>query len=347
MRELPGPGTGQVPTDAQVQALLDAAEQAARAGYFKLTIVLDPRTRVRIDARFGKAKILHLDEAKAAKVMGGKERALRPDKSEALLRVIGIMNADGTISAKNAKKYKQVSHLVELCRPAWERIGATRTIDADHPIRVFDLGCGNSYLTFVIAEALRLVEIPARLHGIDARGDVIARSRSRAEQMGRPDITFEISTIHNATFTDDETLGGVPDLVLALHACDTATDEALARAIAAGCPEIFCAPCCQRELAGQLETAPVPAVLRQGRLKHDYAAMLTDALRVELLEACGYIVDTVEFVGSTHTPKNLLIRAHRRHPMALPDRVHWRLGEFTATCERLGVMPTALTLLRP
>ena len=91
--------------------------------------------------------------------MGGKQRVLRPDRSAALLQAIGIMNADATISARNAKKYKQVNHLVELCRPTWEKLAANRTIanrtiDAAHPLRIVDLACGNSYLAFVLLEAL-------------------------------------------------------------------------------------------------------------------------------------------------------------------------------------------------
>ncbi|MEM6992581.1 MAG: SAM-dependent methyltransferase [Myxococcota bacterium] len=338
----PGPDGGGPPSDAQLEALLVAAEQAAREGKVKQTLVLDDSTRVRVDARFGKAKVQRLDEGRIAKVMGGKERALRPDTSGELLRVIGIMNADGSISAKNAKKYKQVCHLVELCRPAWERVASQRTVDADHPLRVVDLGCGNSYLTFVVAEALRLAEIPARLHGVDVRADVIERSRERATALSMSNMSFAVASIGDAVLDHD----GPPDLVLALHACDTATDEALAQAITAGAGEIFVAPCCQRELASQLSASPVRAMLRQGLLKQDYAATLTDALRVELLEACGYIVDTVEFVASAHTPKNLLIRAHRRHPGTPIDRQRWRLDRVSETCTALGVDPTALRLLR-
>lgn len=341
-----GPGTGVATSPEAMKALLAAAEAAAEEGHVKHTLVLDDSTRVRIDARYGKAKILQLDAQTATKVMGGKERSLRPDTSGPLLRAIGIMNADGSISAKNAKKYKQVSHLVELCRPAWERVASHRTIDDTHPLRVLDLGCGNSYLTFVLAEALRLAEIPSRLHGIDARHDVIERSQERATQLKMDNVRFTVSTIAEADLGDSASKEDVPpDLVLALHACDTATDEAIDRAVRAGANEIFLAPCCQREVASQLEHSPVRALVRQGLLKREYAATLTDALRVEMLEACGYIVDTVEFVGSSHTPKNLLIRAHRRWPGTPVLREKWQLQRVADTCESLGARPTALGLL--
>ena len=342
---VPGPGAGASVTDEQLDALVDVAARQAGEGRVKQTLILDERTRVRIDARYGKAKVQHLDDDRLAKVMGGKERALRPDDSGALLRAIGIMNPDGSISAKNAKKYKQVCHLVELCRPAWERVAARRPLDDAHPLRVLDLACGNSYLTFVMAEALRLEGIAARLHGIDARQDVVERSRARAETLSMPHVTFDVAPIREVDLNAVEPLGGPPDIVLALHACDTATDEALAQTIQAGTAEIYCAPCCHRELSTQLEHAPVRALLGQGLLKRDYAATLTDALRVELLEHCGYVVDTVEFVASTHTPKNLLIRAHRRHPDAILDPERWRLARMADKCRELGVHPTALRLL--
>jgi SAM-dependent methyltransferase len=346
---LEGPGAGTA-DEASVAALLTAAEAAAAEGRVKQTLVLDEHRRVKVDARHGRGTVVALDEARARKVMGGKDRALRPDASAPLLRVIGIMNADGTISADSAKKYKQVNHFVELCRPVWERLVAQREVSASAPLRVLDLGCGNGYLGFVLAEALRLAEIPVRLHGVDRRADVIAQCRVRAEALGQAGSSFEEASIADADPT--AALGGAPDLVVALHACDTATDDALALAVRSGASSILAAPCCQHELAEQLRhaeaaaaAAPVPALVRCSILRQGYAADLTDALRVELLEACGYHVDAIEFVGSQHTPKNLLLRAHRRHPGAPVDPARWRLDRVRERCEALGVRPRLLTAL--
>lgn len=346
---LEGPGAG-AGDEASVAALLSAAEAAAAEGRVKQTLVLDEQRRVRVDARHGRGTVLALDEARARKVMGGKDRALRPDASAPLLRVIGIMNADGSISADNAKKYKQVNHFVELCRPVWERLVAGRAVTEAAPLRVLDLGCGNGYLDFVLTEALRLAEVPVRLHGVDRRADVIAQCRARAEALGQAGSSFQEASI--AEVDPVRALGGVPDLVVALHACDTATDDALALAVRAGASSILAAPCCQHELAEQLErveagvaAAPVPALLRHSILRRDYAAGLTDALRVELLEACGYHVDAIEFVGSQHTPKNLLLRAHRRHPGTPVDPARWRLDRVRERCEPLGVRPRLLAAL--
>lgn len=351
-RVLEGPGLGTPPTEA-VDTLLAAAEVAASEGRTKHTLVLDDHRRVRIDARYGKAKVVTLDDTRVKKVMGGKNKALRPDDSADLLRVIGIMNADGTISARNAKKYKQVNHFVELCRPVWKRLLEHRPATAEEPLRVLDLGCGNGYLGFVLAEALRLAKTPLRLHGVDRREDVVTHCRERTEKLGREGLSFEQAEIAKLDLAATP-LGGTPDLVVALHACDTATDDALALAIGSGARSILAAPCCQRELSAQLDdakgetaraVAPVSALLRCSLLRREYGSQLTDALRVELLEACGYTVDAIEFVGGEHTPKNLLLRAHRRHPGATLDPTRWQLAAVRARCDALGVEPTLLTSL--
>jgi len=328
-----------------VTALLARATTAAQAGRVKQTYVLDARTRLSVDARHGAGKLIELDDTRVDKMMGGKERALRPDTSGELLRAIGIMNADGTISAKHAKKYKQVSHFVELCRPIWAGLARLRTIDASAPLRVVDLGCGNGYLTFVIAEALRLESLPARIVGIDLRDDVIVRCRERAEQLGWTELSFERTAIADASQLA-ALLGGPPDLVIALHACDTATDDALALAIEAAAPAILAAPCCQHELASQLHArttaALSPAIAAHGLLLQDFAATLTDALRIDVLTALGWSVDTLELVDPTHTPKNLLVRAQLRGHVV--DR--GVLTPIRTRCDALGVAPRLLSRLR-
>jgi hypothetical protein len=349
-------GPGSVAADAFEPAfasLLTHAEFAAAAGRVKQTFVIDEHRRLELDVRHGQIKQRTIDDSTVDKLMGGKQRVLRPDRSAALLQAIGIMNADATISARNAKKYKQVNHLVELCRPTWEKLAAQRRVDADHPLRIVDLACGNSYLAFVLLEALRLIELPARLLGVDRRDDVITSSSERAAAVGFGDrsefMAIELEALDPAQL--NAALGGPVDLALALHACDTATDAALALAIGSGASAILAVPCCQAELARQLrEGAPlgellVPALVEQGLLRRSLGDLLTDALRIELLEACGYVVTALEFVDSEHTPKNLLIRAHRRHS-GPADRKAWKLEPIEQRCRRLDVEPMLLRLLR-
>lgn len=342
-------GDGAVPDAAAITGLLERALAAADAGRVKQTWIIDADTRVLVDARHGGGKPIAHDPERVTKQMGGKDRALRPDRSQALLQVIGIMNPDGTISAKHAKKYKQISHFVELCRPTWDGLRSQRDFAAE-PLRVLDLGCGNGYLTFVMTEALRLAELPARLHGVDVREDLIDRCRERAGTLGYDELAFSCTPIADVQQAA-ALLGGAPDLVVALHACDTATDDALALAIEAGARAILVAPCCQHELAGQLATAagrdgdgPLrwsPAMQRHSLLRQDFAATLTDALRIDVLEALGWSVDTLEFVDDSHTPKNLLLRARLRG--SVRDR-----GTLTAVrqrCAALGVAPRLLSRL--
>ncbi|MCA9701158.1 MAG: SAM-dependent methyltransferase, partial [Myxococcales bacterium] len=320
-------------------------------GLVKLTVVVDDRHRLEVDARHGHLKARVLDDETVAKIMGGKDRSLRPDGSAALLRAIGIMNADGSISARSAKKYKQVNHLVELCRPVWEALLAGRGDRSE--LRIVDLACGNSYLSFVLLEALRLERVPARLLGVDLREDVIETSRARAAEIGMGEqahfLATRLESLRRETI--EAALGGPADLAISLHACDTATDAALDLALAAEVRAILCVPCCQAELARQLEAASgasglealPPALLDQGLLRRHLGEVLTDALRVEVLEAWGYQVSVVEFVDSAHTPKNLLLRA-------LPGRGRSAAARATALaaverrCEALGVRPRLLQL---
>ncbi|MEZ4429576.1 MAG: SAM-dependent methyltransferase [Nannocystaceae bacterium] len=349
-RIVAGPASADVEVVAAALADLEAtALEEARAGRVKQTFVIDARRSVVIDARHGKARVRELDDAAIHKRMGGKDRLLRPDRSAELLRVIGIMNADGTISTKRARKYKQVNHLIELCRPTWEHLKSHQAIGEGRPLRVLDLACGNATLSFLLAEALRLEGLPLRLHGVDVREPLIARARARAEALELPQLSFAVGTIAAAARSVVDVLGGPPDLVLALHACDTATDEALDLAIRAGAGAILAAPCCQRELAAQLEGAdlrvPTPAIARHGLLRRAHGEVLTDALRVEALAACGYDTTTLEFVASEHTAKNLLIRALRRRPGQPVERERWRLGPLLERRRALAVRPTLLALL--
>jgi SAM-dependent methyltransferase len=177
------------------------------------------------------------------------------------------------------------------------------------PLHVADLGCGNAYLTFAAYRWLTADRgLDVRLTGVDIRDDQRARNTELARKLGWEErVTFTASTIMDAQ------LPHPPDLVLALHACDTATDEALARAVGWGARWVLAAPCCHHDLATQLRQASPPppyhALTRHGILRERYADVLTDALRAALLRRAGYRVEVVEFIESRHTPRNLLLRA--------------------------------------
>ena len=270
------------------------------------------------------------------------------DFSAELLRTIGLANADGSISAQNAKKLKQTRHLVELFRPTLQ---ALRSVEArtgsandspNRPIRILDLASGNAYLSFVLADALRAAAWEAEIHGIERRPELVKQSNERAKQLGFPSVNFSEGAVIGAK----SPFSSPPDLVAALHACDTATDEAIAVGIRLEARSIFVAPCCQAELAAQLraqKAGPTPGIAHHGLLTREYGSVLTDAIRVEVLDACGYDVDVVEFVDPEHTPKNRLLRATRRaDPTPRPGRT---LEAVQARCAALGVTPKILELV--
>ncbi|PZG07683.1 methyltransferase [Micromonospora craterilacus] len=213
------------------------------------------------------------------------------------------------------------------------------------PLRVVDLGCGNAYLTFAAYRYLAQLGLDVELVGVDVREDQRRRNTELAERLGWAErVRFVAGTIADAVVEP------APDLVLALHACDTATDEALARAVRWGARWVLAAPCCHHDIAAQLRTRPAPApyelLTRQGILRERFADVLTDALRAGLLRLHGYRAEVVEFVDSAHTPRNLLIRA-RRTDSAPTDAQRTEYRELVAQWQVTPRLETLLTQLPP
>jgi SAM-dependent methyltransferase len=218
----------------------------------------------------------------------------------------------------DADKRRQVDAFLRVLAPVVDRALA-RAAAADRPLHVVDLGCGNAYLTFAAHRYLTgRVAGPAeergvRTVGVDVRPDMVQRNAALADRLAMPGLQFQVGAIDDA----DPGLAQV-DVVLALHACDTATDDALARAVRWQAPLVLAAPCChhdvQRQLAanrsaGNPPPHPYQALTRYPILRERFADVLTDALRAALLRLHGYRVEVVEFVDSRHTPRNALIRA--------------------------------------
>lgn len=210
-------------------------------------------------------------------------------------------------------------------------------VPADRPLRMVDLGCGNAYLTFAAYRYLTARRgLTVDLTGVDVRDDQRDRNAALAGRLGwSHSVRFRAGTIATAPVSE-------VDVVLALHACDTASDDAIAHAVRAGAGHLLVAPCCQHDLAAQLRAKPSgEPLLRNGILRERFADTLTDALRAELLRAAGYAVDVVEFVDSRHTPRNLLLRARRA---AGADR-DAALAAYRAEARRWGVRPYLASLL--
>ncbi|MCW2848501.1 MAG: SAM-dependent methyltransferase [Marmoricola sp.] len=239
-----------------------------------------------------------------------KQRLLPEDHP--VLKALGISDAQGRIKPSRQAKYRQVEEFLRELSSAIDdatRSGKLRVPTAEHPLRIVDLGCGNAYLTFAAHAWLR-DQWPVHLVGVDVKEQSRRHNTEVAERLG---VADELSFV--AAGIRDVTLEEHPDVVLALHACDTATDDALLRAVGWEAELVLAAPCCHHDISAQLRENPTPlgytSLTRDGILRERLADTLTDALRAGILRQVGYRVDVVEFVDSVHTPRNTLLRAVR------------------------------------
>lgn len=238
----------------------------------------------------------------------------RLPESDDVFHLLGLATADGAIKPSRRAKFRQVQDFLVALDPVLDaavRLASQQTLSAYRPLRLVDLGCGNAYLTFAAFHYLSAVKhLPVEAVGVDRKSSARAHNVDLARRLGIED-SFQ--------FVDgaigDVELDQRPDLVVALHACDTATDDALARAVGWQAPVVVAAPCChhdlQRQLAAQPPPTPYQLLTKHAILRERFADVLTDALRAAVLRMVGYRVDVVEFVDSEHTPRNTLIRAVR------------------------------------
>jgi SAM-dependent methyltransferase len=229
-----------------------------------------------------------------------KRYVLEPGVPVPFLIELGVMRPDGEVRKSRYAKFRQVNRFLELVDDV------VPSLRSEGVLRVVDFGCGKSYLTFALHHLL--AEVHGReveLVGLDLKEDVIATCLALAERVGARGLTFERGDI------GDFEAGTRVDLVVSLHACDTATDEALAQAVRWDADAILAVPCCQKEAYRQIESSLLAPLLRHGLAKERFAALVTDTLRAQLLELAGYRTQLVEFVALEHTAKNVLIRAVR------------------------------------
>lgn len=269
-----------------------------------------------------------------------KNRMLPED--DPVLVALGISDAQGRLKPSRRAKYRQVEEFLrELGATLDDALATGRLAPTDEdPLRLVDLGCGNAYLTFAAHGWLSRVRgLPVRLVGVDVKEQSRQHNSAVAAGLG---VSDEVSFVKAGI--DEVVLEHSPDVVLALHACDTATDDALARAVDWSATLILAAPCCHHDLSRQLRDRPTGSsslLTRDGILRERFADTLTDALRAALLRTRGYRVEVVEFVGSEHTPRNTLIRATATGVPAPGAAVEY--DELAATWE---VRPRLAELLR-
>ena len=230
-----------------------------------------------------------------------KQYLLPAEASDEFLQAIGITGPSGRVRAAMQGKFRQINEFLRLMG----RVLPEEQITG-RPIEIVDCGCGKAYLTFAAHHYLNHVRgLPARVIGVDSNEEIIERCRALGDSLGWEGLEFRVGRI--VEFSPEKS----PDLVLSLHACDTATDEAIAQGILWGSRAILAAPCCQHELHDALRPPPLQPVLRHGILKERTADIVTDAFRALVLRIMGYRTDVVQFVDPEHTAKNLMIRARK------------------------------------
>lgn len=268
-------------------------------------------TDVTLTIRFTKQGNLqvHREERKLAQDVRhdrAKNRFLNSESE--VLRKVGITDHRGAIKPSMTDKFMQIEEFLRILMPTLLTEISSKNIPTpslENPLRIVDHGCGNAYLTFAVHEHLDLHNLPNSVLGIDQRAESRDRNIKIAAELDKQDaFDFRAEKISSSTAE------GV-DIAMALHACDTATDEALAWSIKNGAKILLVSPCCHHQLQTQMSNTPEPwrLVMRHGILKERFADILTDSLRSHLLKLHGYRSEIIEFIGDEHTPRNLMIRA--------------------------------------
>ncbi len=265
---------------------------------------------------------------------------------------LGVQTPEGRITKNKYDKFRQINRYLEFIEDILDQLPSEGTI------HVIDFGCGKSYLTFAMYYYLHVLQgRDIRITGLDLKADVIRRCNELAQQCGYEQLHFEVGDI--STYKGEQKV----DMVVSLHACDTATDYALEKAVRWGARVILAVPCCQHELNRQIHCGELAPLLRYGLIRERMSALITDAVRANLLEQQGYETQIMEFIDMEHTPKNLLIRAVKRTQDAVgnePGQLHMQKrhtahsaaenipqkeNTLQETMKMLGIEPTLARLL--
>lgn len=251
-----------------------------------------------------------------------KNYILEEGKPVSFLIDLGVMTPEGRVVRARYDKFRQINRFLEFIEDILPELPKGRELT------MIDFGCGKSYLTFAMYYYLHeLKQYPLRVTGLDLKTDVIEHCNALAKHYGYDGLTFLQGDIASYEGTD------AVDMVVTLHACDTATDAALKKAVDWNARVILSVPCCQHELNSTIKNEMLEPVLRYGLLKERMAALITDGLRADLLEQLGYKVQVLEFIDMEHTPKNILLRAVRKN-MLLPAAVKKAKREAYERCIR-------------
>jgi len=221
---------------------------------------------------------------------------------------LGVQTPEGKVKKQKHDKFRQINRFVEFIDDS------LAYLPKDRPVRILDFGSGKSYLTFALYHYLRIEKgIDIKVTGLDLKKEVIEECSLIANDLGYDNLEFLVGDIND--YNEETSV----DMVVTLHACDVATDMALARAVRWDAQVILSVPCCQHELFGQIKSSPLDVMLKHGLIKERFSALATDSIRAELLSLVGYEAQLLEFIDMEHTPKNILIRAYKTGRIATND----------------------------
>lgn len=253
-----------------------------------------------------------LEDLAAVKTETGKNYIIQEGIPVPFLVVLGVMTAQGKVVTSRYSKFRQINRFLEFVDDVLPSI-----VTQGEPVRIADFGCGKSYLTFAVHYFLtEIKKIPCQIEGLDLKKDVIDFCNQTSQKLGLKNLNFRVGNISDYSGKE------APDIVMTLHACDTATDFALKYAVSRNAKAILSVPCCQHQINTQIQAnrkgkikqddSPLEPILKHGLLREKFSSILTDALRAQWLEDQGYRVQILEFIDEEHTPKNILIRAVKK-----------------------------------